>query len=276
MRPSDRSGYERASSWGNRSLPHTSPPTKRFDDKTPFFTHTAHNIGRNFDEDERKPLDAVSAPRRTVTAHNSSGGTTSAWSAPNAVSKLVHASALDRVNSATWHSKTLLHQPQHVEVVASSEVDNGDIAFGGEKEHCDAVLARHAERGLAIDDDQMIGGGRNEFVGSKYSDVRPRRDAVGVQVPRSFGKLGGSELQHSTPSEPTERPKLKLLPRAKALESSEPSVPDYGQVFIHRVNLVDFHWLHELSYLLHDRDIGWLMILALLNMLIRCMGKRIL
>lgn len=72
MRPSDRSGYERPNAWGNpmgrpdhRSRPHSSPATRHFDDKTPFLANTAR-IGRNFDEDERKPLDGVSTPRRTV------------------------------------------------------------------------------------------------------------------------------------------------------------------------------------------------------------------
>ena len=72
VRPSDRSGFDRHTSWGNptgrpdyRSRPNSSPATRNFDDKTPFLAHTVH-IGRNFDEDERKPLDGVSAPRRTV------------------------------------------------------------------------------------------------------------------------------------------------------------------------------------------------------------------
>ncbi|XP_050371253.1 uncharacterized protein LOC126789203 isoform X2 [Argentina anserina] len=72
VRPTDRQGYDRPATWGNpmgrpdhRSRPHTSPATRHFDDKTPFLAHSVH-IGRNFDEDERKPLDGVSAPRRTI------------------------------------------------------------------------------------------------------------------------------------------------------------------------------------------------------------------
>jgi len=38
---------------------------RNLDDKTPFLTSSA-NIGRNFDEDERKPLDGALGPRRTV------------------------------------------------------------------------------------------------------------------------------------------------------------------------------------------------------------------
>ncbi|XP_024930769.3 uncharacterized protein LOC107421413 [Ziziphus jujuba] len=72
IRPSDRSTFDRSNSWVNptgrsdhRSRPHTSPATRHLDDKAPFLSDTAH-IGRNFDEDERKPLDGVSAPRRTI------------------------------------------------------------------------------------------------------------------------------------------------------------------------------------------------------------------
>ncbi|KAL5774677.1 hypothetical protein ACOSP7_012234 [Xanthoceras sorbifolium] len=72
VRPMDRSGYDRPAPWGNpmgrpdhRPRPSSSPATRHFDDKTPFLTHVVH-IGRNFDEDERKPLDGGSAPCRTV------------------------------------------------------------------------------------------------------------------------------------------------------------------------------------------------------------------
>ncbi|KAK6932418.1 hypothetical protein RJ641_002042 [Dillenia turbinata] len=69
VRPSDRSGFDRQGGWGNRQdhhrlRPGSSGSTRNFDEKTPFFSHNTH-IGRNFDEDERKPLDGVSAPRRT-------------------------------------------------------------------------------------------------------------------------------------------------------------------------------------------------------------------
>ncbi|XWS19490.1 hypothetical protein CRYUN_Cryun31cG0020500 [Craigia yunnanensis] len=72
VRPTNRSGYDRATSWGNpigrpdhRARPNSSPATWHLDDKTPFLTNSVH-IGRNFDEDERKPLDGVSAPRRII------------------------------------------------------------------------------------------------------------------------------------------------------------------------------------------------------------------
>ncbi|KMS96557.1 hypothetical protein BVRB_8g201920 [Beta vulgaris subsp. vulgaris] len=75
VRPTDRPVYDRPSTWGNsmggrsehRLRPSSSGSMRSLDEnKTPFLTSTV-NIGRNFDEDERKPLDGgASAPRRTV------------------------------------------------------------------------------------------------------------------------------------------------------------------------------------------------------------------
>ncbi|KAK7400444.1 hypothetical protein VNO78_11652 [Psophocarpus tetragonolobus] len=343
VRASDRSGFDRPSAWGTPmgrsdhwSRPHTSPATRHYDDKTPFLSHTAP-IGRNFDEDERKPLDGVSAPRRTISDesirggppsrvevrqeyglggsslgrqvtpvsdtpvgagnsysarltdavhmgvnHHSLGGskeqgTTAAaaaggggggypnawsmrkevasavepeqpaWSSASAASKLAHASALEKVSSGRWQSKAV-HYQTDAEVVRSPEVENRPrVNVNGvgasnrmdavaEKESYDAMLARHAERGLSIDNQMQ--SGRNELLHyersgvSRYSSVRPSSapyHSEGVQLARNHSKTVGSDLQHSMPSEPTERPKLKLLPRAKPLESSEPAVMEYSQ-----------------------------------------------
>ncbi|PSR98535.1 Eukaryotic translation initiation factor 4H like [Actinidia chinensis var. chinensis] len=71
-RPLDRPGFERQGSWGNpmgrsdhQLRPGSAGALRNFDDKTPFLSPGAH-IGRNFDEDERKPLDGGSGPRRIV------------------------------------------------------------------------------------------------------------------------------------------------------------------------------------------------------------------
>lgn len=48
-----------------RTRPSSSHTIRNFDDKSLFLPHTV-NIGRNFNEDERKPLDGHSAPRRVV------------------------------------------------------------------------------------------------------------------------------------------------------------------------------------------------------------------
>ncbi|XP_042478445.1 uncharacterized protein LOC122059614 isoform X2 [Macadamia integrifolia] len=79
VRPSDRPGFDRQmpTSWGNpmgrsdhRSRPGSSGATRNFDEKASLLSHPTH-IGRNFDEDERKPLDGVSVPRRTVSDESS-------------------------------------------------------------------------------------------------------------------------------------------------------------------------------------------------------------
>lgn len=336
VRASDRSGYDRPSAWGapmgrsdHWSRPHTSPATRHYDDKTPFLSHTAP-IGRNFDEDERKPLDGVSVPRRTISDESirgsparvevrpeyglggsslgrqvapvsqtpvvtvnsysarltdavhvgmnpqSLGGSKEqgtavggggypnvwsmrkevagavepeqlAWSSASAASKLAHASALEKVSSGRWQSKAV-HYQSDAEVIRSPEVENrprlnvngiggyNRMDAVGEKEYYDAMLARHAEKGLNIDNQMQ--GGRNELLNyersgvSRYSDVRPAsapHHSDGVQLARNDAKIVGSDLQHSMPSEPTERPKLKLLPRPKPLESSEPPVMEYAQ-----------------------------------------------
>ncbi|XP_075523182.1 uncharacterized protein LOC142555919 isoform X2 [Primulina tabacum] len=53
----------------NRLRPASAGSARNLDDKTPFLSHNAQ-IGRNFDEDERKPLDGVSGPRRTISDVN--------------------------------------------------------------------------------------------------------------------------------------------------------------------------------------------------------------
>ncbi|KAF9663309.1 hypothetical protein SADUNF_Sadunf17G0026800 [Salix dunnii] len=61
--------------WGSNSMrpdlrprPKSSGAARGFDEKATFLSHPP--IGRNFDEDERKPLDALSAPRRTINDEN--------------------------------------------------------------------------------------------------------------------------------------------------------------------------------------------------------------
>lgn len=340
FRPSDRPGYDRPASWGNqvgrpdhRSRPHTSPATRHLDDKAPFLTHAAH-IGRNFDEDERKPLDGVSAPRRTISDENiriattrpepkhesaSAGGLwgrqgaalasqvpggavnsysgsvvaeanldnnagqgvsgvypnawavrkeaagvteplQSTWSAPMAVSKLAHASALEKVSSGRWQSKPSVHETD-AELVRASETESGSQSKGynkidgiGAVESYDATLARHGERARNVDD--YSHGERKEFPDyardrtSVNSDVKERnitnyRDRG--QLDRANEKFGGAELQTPTHVEPFERPKLKLLPRTKPLESLEHYVADHVQGHqkviesVHSENSIEVH-----------------------------------
>ncbi len=326
MRPSDRSGYDRPNPWGNpmgrpdhRSRPHSSPATRHLDDKTPFLTHTSH-IGRNFDEDERKPLDGVSTPRRTISDDNirvtsarvelkpeygpsgsssgrqglapsgtvnsyagkvnevasvgvnsqnlggSSGGHPNAWAArkeaagvnepvqqavlsgQSAVLKFAHASALEKVSSGRWQSKQSIQYQADIEVVRSSETEVGfqsknfrsgsyeSLDVAGGREYYDGTLARQAERGLNIEDGVRVG--RKELqdheraVAPIYSELKERTPILMDRTPlaRNDGKPGGSELHPPVPLDPSERPKLKLLPRSRPLESSEQPVVEHTQV----------------------------------------------
>ncbi|KAM7264614.1 hypothetical protein ACFE04_002297 [Oxalis oulophora] len=248
-------GFDRPTPWINRSDTHRTRPTSviknHFDDKTPFITHTPshHVVGRNFDEDERKPLDGLSLPRRTVSDDtykappppskvvgsgsvspwssvvensyagrvtevavissdnnnnlvNGSRGVPNAWgvrkevvnepAAPekaSAVSKMAHASALDKVTSGRWlSSKSASHYQPDVDVNRYSEMES----------------ALHSK---------------------EYSEVKERKPetykAGGVQHARADV---GSEKQSATSMDSTERPKLKLLPRTKPSETIEPPV----------------------------------------------------
>ncbi|XP_054801398.1 uncharacterized protein LOC129305380 [Prosopis cineraria] len=170
----------------------------------------------------------------------------SACSGPNAVSKLSHASAIDKVSSGRWLSKKVQSQ-MDFEIGTSSEAESRPTNVNGNRSHNridtvdekgypDVLLARPAERRLAIDD--QIRGHRNDLLEherhgiSKYSEVQSRQHHTdGVQPALNDARLREPELQHSMASEPREWPKLNLLPRTKPLENSEPSVTDNVQLY---------------------------------------------
>lgn len=348
VRPLDRGGFDRQTSWGNpmgrpehRLRPGSAGATRNFDEKTPFLSHNAP-IGRNFDEDERKPLDGSSGPRRTVSdesiralpsrvepkaeysvtgmvgsgqvsappsqnhrgaasgSHgawfNESASTKSSvggsgrsasslnvsassaqvvagsypnawglrkevasakesisapWSAPDAESKLAHASALEKVTSGRWHSKQQIHSQMDVEVVKHQDTEKEFYYHGstrvndnvynmpdvvGGPEYSDQVLAVHAERNLSLTDE--VHGLNKELPARErarsplFMEANERKtsaNVTGFQRPHSVVGSGGYEMQSPASSEPSERPKLKLLPRSKPLENLEQSI-DYKQV----------------------------------------------
>ncbi|KAG8385683.1 hypothetical protein BUALT_Bualt03G0070600 [Buddleja alternifolia] len=347
--PADRGSFDRQMSWGSsmgRSEPRLRPASagsaRTLDDKAPFLSQSPY-IGRNFDEDERKPLDGVSGPRRTVcddtfraqsprivepkidnlsgsrvgsrgvsvsvsqissgpsgssyagrlseapnaglnnqsfsgtrtygSNYPNTGGNagqavvgsyanawgirkdnasmkepvSAAWSAPDAETKLAHASALEKVSSGRWNSKHV-HPQKDTEVFGlvetegelqhkSNNIGNKNnynrLDVVGDTEYHDVSLMMHAKRSLTVDDG--IRGDRKEL--PTYERVKPthpiesylRKSSVpanGFQLVRP--KSGGPEFQTTLPSESSERPKLKLLPRSKPLESSEMSLVDYN------------------------------------------------
>ncbi|XP_076942685.1 uncharacterized protein LOC143612630 [Bidens hawaiensis] len=290
VRPMNHTGLDRHTSWTNpmgrqdhRLRPGSAGAVRTYDDKTPFLTQNVQ-IGRNFDEDERKPLDGGSIPHRTVSDENIRGGgvtvrqepkpdyslavnapnrpvttpvsqfpsgstggsyaarfseavnvtsgrsyaksegrslgvetkvsvpssnpwgpkkvavgisepVASSWSAPDAATKLAHASALEKVSSGRWLSN--------------------------QNKQIDVEVIRHPEPEAKV---QSKGNAYTTFsYGSTQSD--------GVQAQ----PVGGSEV--------TERPKLKLLPRSKPVDYIEPLVaykqsgePVTGNEFYGNVN----------------------------------------
>lgn len=347
IRPSDRGGFDRQASWGNpmgrpehRLRPGSAGATRNFDEKTPFLSNNAP-IGRNFDEDERKPLDGSSGPRRTVSDESiralpsrvepkaeysvtgmvgsgqvsappsqnprgaaswfnestsmgastkgSVGGSgrsvssrnvsassaqvvagsypnawglrkevasakesvSAPWSAPDAESKLAHASALEKVTSGRWHSKQQIHSQMDVEVVKHQDTEKelyyhgsttvNDSVYNipdvvGGPEYSDQVLAVHAERNLVLTDG--VHGFNKELPARErarsplFMEANERKtssNVTGLQRPHNVVSFDGYEMQSPASSEPSERPKLKLLPRSKPLENLEQSI-DYKQV----------------------------------------------
>ncbi|XP_011096131.1 uncharacterized protein LOC105175394 [Sesamum indicum] len=352
VRPVDRGGFDRQGSWGNsmgrsdhRLRPASAGSSRNLDEKTPFLSHSSH-IGRNFDEDERKPLDGASGPRRTVgddscraqtsrvgepktdnlpgarvgsraasspayqissglpggsyagrvgEVHNarlnsqtfsgsrsygsnypiSAGNAgqavsgsypnawgigketpikkepvSAAWSAPDAASKLAHASALEKVSSGRWSSKQHGHPLKDAEVFGHTETEaefehNANNMFSkktfnrldvaGDSKNYDIALVMHTERSLAVDDG-IHGGGKEmptcdrarPTIRVESYDRNTSIAANGFQSLHPSGKSGGTQFPSTLPSESSERPKLKLLPRSKPLENLELPV-DYKQ-----------------------------------------------
>jgi hypothetical protein len=107
----------------------------------------------------------------------------------------------------------------------------------GETEISAAMLSRHVERGLTVED--RIPGHRKEFADrdrdraplpSELKERNPLTHVDRVQLPCSDAKFVGSIVQPPVRLEASERPKVKLLPRIKPLEVSELPVPHHMQV----------------------------------------------
>lgn len=172
----------------------------------------------------------------------------SPWTAgQNTVSKFAQASALDQISSGRWQTKPI-HQQADVEVIRRSESPNSlygrendsytgvNVPIASERDYYEASLARHVERGLAID--EGFHGGVKEMpnVESMHSPIlSDGKDKSSVlyinegQPAYPDSKYGGFESQPH--AEGSERPRLKLLPRSKPVEVPEPSGIDYIQGF---------------------------------------------
>lgn len=196
-----------------------------------------------------------SHPNAWTARRDVAGGVTepvqSGWNGQSAVSKLAHASALEKVSSGRWQSKHSVQYHADVQVIQHPETDsglhpksyddnvyNGTDVMGG-REFSDAALAGHVKRGSNIEDG--FWGCRKEELDhertntSTLLDVKERKPtyyADRVQPAHSNGKFCGPESQPLVHSEASERPKLKLLPRTKPLENSEPNGPNPNEVLI--------------------------------------------
>ncbi|XP_043724123.1 uncharacterized protein LOC122671082 isoform X2 [Telopea speciosissima] len=179
-------------------------------------------------------------------------------SGPSVISRFAQASALEKVSSGRWQTKHPIHHSPDIEVIRYSDTESDchskdNNAYIGvtpisERGDHDAMRGSFTERG-SIADDSVRGSGRElpdyERVRSPlYLEAKDRaRSPIYLEVkdgslpiypnavrPASTeGKFAGSQTQPSVPPEVSERPKLKLLPRSKPLETSEAPVVEFKQ-----------------------------------------------
>ncbi|XP_041992738.1 uncharacterized protein LOC121743497 [Salvia splendens] len=173
-----------------------------------------------------------------------------AWSAPDAETKLAHASALEKVSSGRWSSKQQINPRKDVAVLGRPETE-GKFEYSSsnaytrksynrldvvaDSDYQDNGLVMHAERSLTFRDG-IHGGGKEAPQSYERSKSAIRVDSNekytaatvnGFQSIQSSLKPVGAEFQLST--ELSERPKLKLLPRSNPLENIE-SPSEHKQV----------------------------------------------
>ncbi|XP_044496494.1 uncharacterized protein LOC123218906 [Mangifera indica] len=144
----------------------------------------------------------------------------SGWSGQSAVSKLAHASALEKVSSGRWQSKQSVQYQADVQVIKFS-ADNGSHPTG----HDDNAYNRmHGGRKEELDYERS---GASTYVDVKERKYKHFTDRA--QSSSSDSKFIGPESLPLLQSEASERPKLKLLPRSRPLENSEPNVANSKQ-----------------------------------------------
>ncbi|KAF2305023.1 hypothetical protein GH714_001122 [Hevea brasiliensis] len=184
----------------------------------------------------------------------------SAWSGASAVSKLALASALEKVSSGRWQTKHSIHHQTDDEVIEHLETEKSVACIGhdgyaynrmdavGGSEYPDVTLARHVERGMALQDG--VQNGKREYVDHEkarvgsYSELRDRNLSMHgerVQQPYTDVRFSRTELLSSVQSESSERPKVKLLPRTKPLENLEPPTVDHKQGYQQLSNSANGH-----------------------------------
>lgn len=307
-RPLDRQMY-----WGintgrsdHRLRPGSAGAARNFDEKALFLSNSAP-IGRNFDEDERKPLDGIpGGPRRMVSdesiysqpnrvepksnpvsapvphIQSSTSGSsyasrfsevnnvrnpqtsignnhihtssTNAWglrkeamgikepsastglSTLDTASKLLHASAIDKISSGRWSLKQQMSFPTETKKEShySSNEMNDQNSYSA-THHRNNNLVIHAEQNLAlrngIHSNMELASQERVHSSRSYESLENRQsiNAQGLHQSQGADKHNESELRSSVAPESSERPKLKLLPRSKPVENYPPHVLGHHQ-----------------------------------------------
>ncbi|KAL4563122.1 hypothetical protein LXL04_027155 [Taraxacum kok-saghyz] len=266
VRPLNHTGFDRHTSWTNpmgrqdhRLRPGSAGAVRTYDDKTPFLSHNVQ-IGRNFDEDERKPLDGGSTPRRTVSDENIRTGNTTttpaavrqepkfeyplAGNIPNRPST-TPVSHFPTTNTTSGSYAARFTEQGNVGVVNSSPSPNawGPRKLPGTTTTTEPVAASWSAPDAATklahaSALEKVSSGRWLSNQHKQIDVEVIRHHH-HHHPEPEAKCGGAARVNEAavvvprtdlvqdlqpPPEVAERPKLKLLPRSKPVENSEPLV----------------------------------------------------
>ncbi|XP_042469973.1 uncharacterized protein LOC122052495 isoform X2 [Zingiber officinale] len=281
-----------------------------------FLSHPTH-IGRHFDEDERKPFDASSAPRRAAAPDDTlrspasfrsetkhpilsqivpspvvasvpapgpvsrspppPSNVGSAWGPRKEVgsdpppslptqpvlsaSRLAQASAVEKVSSGRWHLKS-----PEVESIRPHDREELERRFG-ETVRTEDGIDRDRERenpksassavAYAEVKERTLPGSYSVRVQNQHRAKSPMYPEVnekqttgylieGVRPASSDGMFTGSKVHEE---EVLERPKLKLLPRRKPLESLDIQIRDFNdkqayQVSMNSVQVQNIHEMH--------------------------------
>ncbi|KAJ6371932.1 hypothetical protein OIU77_002282 [Salix suchowensis] len=235
-----------------RPRPKSSGAARGFDEKASFLSHLAP-IGRNFDEDERKPLDALSAPRRTINDENVRAvhqpGYVSSIRVPDRpVSSPVPQSPLSPLragrgsavvssqNAGGWvvsnssipsgsSGQGLSSNPPNAwglrRDVAGATEENGashTVDVGRERGDYDTAMGSQAESG-------WVTGDRNQGGGKTLRNYRRDQSRMNSEEVPTGGAVG-SQTRPVMPPEVSDRPKLNLLSKTKPLVRPE---NDYRQ-----------------------------------------------
>ncbi|WOL07646.1 hypothetical protein Cni_G16391 [Canna indica] len=298
--------------------------TRSLDDRPPVFLSHSTHIGRHFDEDERKPFDASSAPRRAPAPENAVrsppprsdskrplsspvvpspiilpapvsafpppstnlGPAPSAWGprkevgidpqsllpaqpAPTvwSASRLAQASAVEKVTSGRWQLR-----PPEVEIIRSQESEELDRRFVETVRVVDGIDSNHErDKPRSVSYPVTYAEGKERTLLVSYMDrarspVYPdmkEKNAAGflnesVRPTSGEGKFDGTKLYQQVAVEVSERPKLKLLPRKKTLESPDIQTWDLNdkQVYHAPASLVQVQNVHEMHGITNPPKLG--------------------